>query len=46
MTPADDHPYLNGMMKQMADGHHDDPPGFGFGFDLILDGLERLIETT
>ena len=43
--PADEYPYLREMVVDyaMAAGHDEDAD-FAFGLDLILDGLERLLE--
>jgi len=43
--PADEYPYLREMVVDyaMATGH-DESADFGFGLDLILDGLERLLD--
>ena len=44
MIPADRYPYLNALSQQVIDGHHSGLHDFGFGLDLILDGLERLLD--
>ena len=40
--PADEYPWLNGLSRQVIDGHHDGLHDLELGLDLILDGLERL----
>ncbi len=42
MLPADVYPYMHQMTALVADGSHDGTLDFGFGLELILDGLERL----
>ena len=43
--PADDYPYLREMVVEyaMKDGH-DESADFDFGLDLILDGLQELLD--
>ena len=43
--PADEYPYLREMVVDyaMATGH-DESADFDFGLDLILDGLQRLLD--
>ncbi|MHC4954987.1 MAG: TetR/AcrR family transcriptional regulator C-terminal domain-containing protein [Planctomycetota bacterium] len=43
--PADDYPHLVEMTKAVIDGTHDGLHEFTFGFDLVLDGLERALPT-
>lgn len=43
--PADKYPHLIEMTKAVMDGNHDGLHEFEFGFDLILDGLERVRRT-
>jgi len=44
--PADEFPYLTEMVVDYAlKGNHDDSADFGFGLDLILDGLQRVLES-
>ncbi len=43
MIPASSFPYLNGMSQEVISGRHDGLQHLGFGLDLILDGLERLL---
>ena len=45
--PADEYPYLREMVVDhaMATGY-DERADFEFGLDLILDGLQRLLERT
>ena len=45
MIPPDQYPWLNGLSQQVIDGRYDGLHDFGFGLDLILDGLERLRST-
>lgn len=40
------YPHMREMAEQVADGSHDGRMDFGFGLELILDGLERLLETS
>lgn len=35
-------PWLRGMAEEVAEGRHDGRADFGFGLELILDGLERM----
>jgi AcrR family transcriptional regulator len=43
--PADEYPYLREMVVEYAmDSDHDESADFAFGLDLILDGLERLLD--
>ncbi len=42
MLPANLYPHLHEMTARVADGSHDGTLDFGFGLELILDGLERL----
>lgn len=35
-------PWLRGMAEEVASGRHDGRADFGFGLELVLDGLERL----
>jgi len=44
MLPPETYPHMREMAEQVADGSHDGQLDFGFGLDLILDGLERLLE--
>ncbi len=44
--PADEFPYLSEMVVDYAlKGGYDDGADFDFGLDLILDGLERVLES-
>ncbi len=45
MIPAEEYPYLNGLSHQIIEGSYDGIHDFCFGLDLILDGLERLLES-
>jgi AcrR family transcriptional regulator len=45
--PADEYPYLREMVVEHAmDAGYDEGADFAFGLDLILDGLERLLDRT
>jgi len=39
--PKDQYPYLRGMSQQVIDGRHSGVHEFGFGLELILEGLEK-----
>ncbi len=41
MLPATVYPYMHELTSRVADGSHDGTLDFGFGLDLLLDGLER-----
>jgi AcrR family transcriptional regulator len=44
--PADEYPYLREMVVEYAlKGAYDDSDDFDFGLDLILDGLQRVLES-
>ena len=44
--PADEYPYLREMVVEYAmDSGYDESADFEFGLDLILDGLQRLLDT-
>lgn len=43
---ADAYPYLTEHVLQHLEPRHGDEGGFEFGLDLILDGLERIRDTT
>jgi len=43
MLSPETYPYMREMAEQVADGSHDGLMDFGFGLELILDGLERLL---
>jgi AcrR family transcriptional regulator len=45
MLPADTYPFMHALTVQVADGAHDGTLDFGFGLELILDGLERRLQT-
>ena len=43
--PADEYPYLRELVVEHAmKSGYDEHADFAFGLDLILDGLERLVE--
>ncbi len=42
--PADTLPNLHGMAREIAEGRHDGIQEFRFGLDLLLDGLERILD--
>jgi AcrR family transcriptional regulator len=41
--PAEEYPHMNALSRLVIDGKHTGIADFGFGLDLILDGLERLL---
>lgn len=43
MLSPETYPYMREMAEKVADGSHDGRMDFGFGLELILDGLERLL---
>lgn len=45
LIPASDYPHLRGMACQVIDGHQDGLHDLAFGLDLILNGLEGLLES-
>ncbi|MFB8278406.1 TetR/AcrR family transcriptional regulator C-terminal domain-containing protein [Nocardia colli] len=45
LIPADRFPYMNALSQLVIDGKHTGIADFDFGLDLILDGLERLLES-
>jgi len=46
MLPAAKYPYMNALAQQVIDGDHHGVHDFEFGLGLILDGLERVLETS
>ena len=44
LIPADTYPHLRGMADQIVAGEHDGVNDFAFGLELILDGLERMLD--
>ncbi len=42
MLPVEHYPCMREMTSRVIDGSHDGTLDFGFGLELILDGLERL----
>lgn len=40
------YPHMREMAEKVADGSHDGRLDFGFGLELILDGLERLLDAS
>ncbi|BCS30880.1 TetR family transcriptional regulator [Luteitalea sp. TBR-22] len=40
------YPYMREMSEQVADGSYDGLMDIGFGLELLLDGLERLLDTS
>jgi AcrR family transcriptional regulator len=46
MLSPETYPHMREMAEQVADGSYDGLLDFGFGLELILDGLERLLETS
>lgn len=43
MLSPEEHPYMREIAEKVADGSHDGRMDFGFGLELILHGLERLL---
>lgn len=43
--PEDEFPYLHGLTQEVISGRHDGLADFGFGLDLILDGLEDILNS-
>jgi AcrR family transcriptional regulator len=43
MLSPEKYPYMREMAEKVVDGSHDGRMDFGFGLELILDGLERLL---
>jgi hypothetical protein len=43
MLSPETYPYMREMSEKVADGSYDGRMDFGFGLELILDGLERLL---
>ncbi|MGV3707768.1 MAG: TetR/AcrR family transcriptional regulator [Gemmatimonas sp.] len=41
MLPVEKYPYMHALTARVADGSHDGTLDFGFGLEVILDGLER-----
>lgn len=44
LIPVEEYPYLNALARQVIDGKHNGMQEFEFGLELILEGLERLLE--
>ncbi|WP_433659501.1 TetR/AcrR family transcriptional regulator C-terminal domain-containing protein [Nocardia sp. CA-128927] len=44
LIPADQFPYMNALSQLVIDGKHTGIADFTFGLNLILDGLERLLD--
>lgn len=44
LAPADQYPYLSEMGTHVIESDYDGVVEFEFGLDLVLDGLERLLE--
>jgi Tetracyclin repressor-like, C-terminal domain/Bacterial regulatory proteins, tetR family len=42
--PAEKYPYMNRLTHHLIDGHYDGIADFGFGLELILNGLEKLLD--
>jgi AcrR family transcriptional regulator len=42
--PADKYPYMNRLTHNLINGHYDGIAEFGFGLELILNGLEKLLD--
>ncbi len=45
MIPADKYFYMNALAQHVVDGTHYGAQDFEFGLDLILDGLQEVLET-
>ncbi|MFG3617193.1 TetR/AcrR family transcriptional regulator C-terminal domain-containing protein [Nocardia sp. NPDC047654] len=43
LIPAGEFPHMNALAQLVIDGKHSGIADFGFGLELILDGLERLL---
>ncbi|WP_159842793.1 TetR/AcrR family transcriptional regulator C-terminal domain-containing protein [Nocardia sp. CY41] len=43
LIPAEEYPHMNALAQLVIDGKHSGIADFGFGLELILDGLERLL---
>jgi AcrR family transcriptional regulator len=43
LIPADEFPHMNALAQLVIDGKHSGIADFGFGLQLILDGLQRLL---
>jgi hypothetical protein len=41
---AKEYPFLFEIAEQIAESPYDYDAEFGFGLDLVLDGIERLVE--
>ncbi len=44
--PADKYPYMHRLTHHLIDGNYDGIADFDFGLELILDGLEKLLNKT
>ena len=44
--PADKYPYMNRLTYYLIDGHYDGIADFNFGLELILNGLEQVLNKT
>jgi AcrR family transcriptional regulator len=44
MIPPEKYPYLNQLTHHVIDGRHDGLHNFEFGLNLLLDGLETLVD--
>jgi AcrR family transcriptional regulator len=42
--PAEEYPYLHRMASHAMQGSYDEATDFGFGLEIILDGLERVLD--
>lgn len=45
MIPPEKYPYLNQLTHHVMDGRHDGSHDFEFGLNLLLDGLENLVDS-
>ncbi len=46
LIPVEQFPYLNGMSQEVIAGRHDGLHKLDFGLELILSGLERMLQTS
>lgn len=44
LIPAETHPHLHALTREVAAGHHAGIQDFSFGLEMLLDGLERLLQ--
>ena len=46
MIPVERYPHLHAMAQEIIAGRHDGIGDFAFGLEIVLDGLQRLLEST